>query len=194
MRATPEQYLANLQALLPQGAAWPRDPEATMTKALLAMADGLADAHNRAEDLIEEADPRTTLELLEDWERLCGLPDAGASLGETIAARRAAVVARLTATGGQSRAYFIALAAAMGFAITITEYRVRLHKWRHHGELYGGPEMQFVWLVAPVDGTFRRPRRHGQARHAEPFTLWTFTELVQLLQRLKPAHTNVLFQ
>lgn len=194
MRATPEQYLANLQALLPQGAAWPRDPGATLTQVLLAHADGLADAHNRAEDLIDEADPRSSLELLESWERLCGLPDAGTSLAETVAARRSAVLARLTATGGQSRAYFIALAATMGFPIRITEFRVRLHKWRHHGEAYGGRNLQFIWQVAPVDGHFRRPRRHGQGYHHEPYTLWTYTELVQLLQRLKPAHTNILFQ
>ena len=42
MRATSDDYLRVLQALLPPGAAWPRDPDATLTKVLAAWADDLA--------------------------------------------------------------------------------------------------------------------------------------------------------
>lgn len=125
MRAAPADYLAHLQALLPPGAAWTREPGAVLTRLLAAQAAGLARAHNRALDLMEEADPRTTVELLAEWERLCGLPDtctAGAAL--TPDERRAAVVGRLVARGGQSRRYFIGVAAAMGYpGATVTEFR-----------------------------------------------------------------------
>ncbi|MGE4528145.1 MAG: putative phage tail protein, partial [Rhodospirillaceae bacterium] len=143
---------------------------------------------------LDELDPRTTLELLPDWERVCDLPDTGAALGETIAARRGAVQARLTATGGQNAPYFIALAAALGFEIEIYEYRARLHGRRRMGTLYGTREMQFVWAVRPVDGSFRRQRRLHQGFHGEPYAVMQYADLVALLQKLKPAHSTVLFQ
>lgn len=190
MRATPELYLSQLQALLPTGAAWPREPDTVLTTVLAAMADGLARAHNRALDLIEEADPRTTLELLADWERVCGLPDPCSGQAATIAERRAQVVARLTATGGQSPAYFIALAAALGFDITITERRARYYGRRRHGTPYGGEEMQRIWEVhLPPELVFRR--HHGQGFHGEPFASWGAQSLICMLERLKPAHTII---
>lgn len=190
MRATTEQYLTHLQALLPQGAAWPREPDAVLTAVLTAMADGLARAHNRALDLIEEADPRTTLELLADWERVCGLPDLCAGPSATIAGRRAQVIARLTATGGQSPAYYVALAKAMGFDITITERRARYHGRRTCGTPYGDQSMQYVWEVhLPPDTVV--PRRYGQGFAGEPYATWGAQALMCLLDRLKPAHTII---
>ena len=38
MTSTPDAYLAQLQALLPPGAAWPRDPELVLTEFLAALA------------------------------------------------------------------------------------------------------------------------------------------------------------
>lgn len=56
--------------------------------------------------------------LLADWERVTGL-----SPGEhdTYQQRLAAVLAKLAETGGLSRAYFIRLAANLGYTITIEE-------------------------------------------------------------------------
>lgn len=189
-QATPALYRSHLQALLPTGAAWPRDPDAVLTQALTAMADTLARAHNRALDLIEEADPRTTLELLEDWERVCGLPDPCSGQPDTIAGRRAQIVARLTATGGQSIAYFVALAAALGFDISIAERRARTHGRRPHGAAYGDTDMQFVWEVHLPPETVR-PRRYGQGYFGEPYASWGAQALICLLERLKPAHTII---
>ena len=75
MRTTFEQYLRHLQALMPQGRAWPTEDGAALTRLLAGFSGGLSRNHNRAVDLIDEADPCTTVELLTDWERVCGLPD-----------------------------------------------------------------------------------------------------------------------
>lgn len=193
MRADAALYTRHLQALLPTGPAWPRDPEAVLSKVLAAEAEGLARIHNRLLDLIEEADPRTALELLGDWERVCGLPDPCAGQADTIAERRARVVARLTATGGQSPAYFIAVVKAMGFEISITEHRARFHGRRCHGAAYGDEDMQFVWEVKmPPETVFRRA--HGQGFHGEAFASWGAEALICMLTRLKPAHTTLWFE
>lgn len=191
MRATPELYTAHLQALLPTGPAWPRDPDATLTKVLQAKADGLARVHNRADDMVREAiDPRQALELLPDWERICGLPDPCSGTPDTIAQRRAQVHARLTATGGQTAAYFTGLAAALGFDITITERRARYCGRRACGTPFGDQDMQHVWEVhMPPETVFRR--RCGQGFHGEPFASWGAQVLICMLERLKPAHTTI---
>ena len=62
MQATDDDYYHHLLALRPSGPAWPdQDPD------LEGLAPGLAAINNRALDLIEEADPRTTREALPRW-------------------------------------------------------------------------------------------------------------------------------
>ena len=49
---TAPDYLASLQALLPQGFAWPRQADAALTRLLLAWADEFARVDIRAADLV----------------------------------------------------------------------------------------------------------------------------------------------
>ncbi|KIO49589.1 YmfQ family protein [Nitrosospira sp. NpAV] len=124
MGMTANDYLRQLQSLLPQGQAWPRDAEATLTQLLAALAEEFARVDRRGEDLINEADPRNTSDLLTDWERIAGLPDTCLTAGQTVEQRRAALVSKLTSLGGQSRQYFINIAAALGYpGATIDEFR-----------------------------------------------------------------------
>lgn len=191
MRATVDQYRRNLQALLPQGRAWPTDKEAVLTKLLDGIAAGLARVHNRGIDLVAEADPRTTVELITDWERVCGLPDDCAPAGGgTLAERRAAVVARITARGGQSRPFFIDLAARLGYAVTIDEFRpftcdsscddaVNDEEWWH------------VWRVNAPETTVREFTCDSPCD--EPLATWGNEILECNLGRLKPGQTHLIF-
>ncbi len=122
MSQTAEQYRDQLLALQPPGAALPTDPESTWAKLLLALADGFARVEARAERLLDEMDPRTTYELLPDWERNVGLPDSCVAGAQTVEQRRAALIARLALGGNLSRQYLIAAAGRLGYTITITEF------------------------------------------------------------------------
>lgn len=190
MGMTTDDYLAQLQALLPQGPAWPRDSGATLTKLLQAMADELARIDGRAAQLIEESDPRTTAELLADWERVAGLPDSCVTAAQATAQRRAALHAKLTTLGGQSVAYFIALAASLGYTVTITEFEQHTVVDDVEHPLYSHP-WQFAWQVnAPQDtvGTLS-----VTDTVADPLAWWGNELLECVVNRLKPAHTHVLF-
>ena len=190
MGMTADDYLAQLQALLPQGPAWPRDAGATLTKLLHAMADELARVDGRAAQLIEEADPRTTAELLADWERVAGLPDSCVTAAQTTAQRRAALHARLTTLGGQNVSYFIALAASLGYTVTITEFRLHTVEDDVEYPLYGHP-WQFAWQInAPLNtvGTLS-----VTDTVADPLAWWGNELLECVIRRLKPAHTHTLF-
>lgn len=115
-------YLSALQALLPQGRAWPRDPGALLTALLDGFAKSYALVDAKQTNLLIDAFPETTIELLPEWESSLGLPDPCAGQQPTLELRRAQVVARLTTLGGQSIAALTAFAAALGYTVTITEY------------------------------------------------------------------------
>ena len=117
-------YAHAFLALLPTGQAWPRHPDSTLVRACAGLADYWGTVDSRAADLLEtESDPRSTIELLPDWERNWGLPDPCYQEPLTIAERQLALVMRMTMQGAQSRAFFIEVAAMLGYTITITEYR-----------------------------------------------------------------------
>ena len=76
----------------------------------------------RSRNLVVDAFPATTVELLPEWENTLGLPDPCAGPSPTLGQRIAQVVARLTDSGGQSVAYFVELARRLGYDITVTQY------------------------------------------------------------------------
>ncbi len=194
MRASAAEYLAHLQALLPPGAAWTREPDAVLTRILDAQAAGLARAHNRGLALLEEADPRTTVELLAEWERMCGLPDAcSAGTAATLQERRAAVLARLTARGGQSKRYFVGLASAFGYAATVQEFRpFRAGRARAGHALTNTDAWRHAWRVH-VGSASMRPFRAGASAAGEPLRRWGDAGMECVIRRRAPAHTLVTF-
>ena len=118
------EYLAQLQALLPPGRALSRHPAANLTALLGAAADLLAPVDQAMNALYDEADPRTTLQLLPDWERVTGLPDpAVGDSYQSVSERRDWLKMRLTLVGGQSQQFFTGLAAALGWTVTIDEFQ-----------------------------------------------------------------------
>lgn len=187
-------YQAQLQALLPPGLAWPRARGSTLTALLEALAAEFARADARTWKLIDESDPRSALELLTDWERVCGLPNAcSAELATTLQERRAAVVARLTAIGGASPAYFIALASATGYAIEIDEFRPFVAGLSRCGDrLNGGHAVRHQWRVR-VSGPRYTPFRTGASQCGDLLGKIARAEDLECkLRRLKPAHTNLI--
>jgi uncharacterized protein YmfQ (DUF2313 family) len=179
-----------LQSLLPRGDLWPRTRNANLTLLLQALAEEFARLDARAVDMLREADPRTTSELLEDFERVTGLPDPCVPDVQSIDARRLRLVQKLTGRGGQSRQFFIDLAAALGFEITISEFR----QFRANStcvDACNGPDWLFVWRVnAPA---VRIDHMAATSACNEPLRSWGNELLECVLTRLKPAHTYLLF-
>ena len=126
IRRSGSDYTEAFLALLPQGQAWPKHaPDSVLAQGVAGLCDYWGFVDGRAADLLErESDPRTTIELLPDWERNWGLPDPCYTAPQTIDERQLALVMRMTMQGAQSREFFIEVAAMIGYTITITEYRV----------------------------------------------------------------------
>lgn len=192
MAMTGEHYLSQLQALLPPGFAWSRDPEASLTALLRALAEELARLDARGEVLLSETDPRRTVELLSDWERAAGLPDPCTGPLETVQQRQDALSVKLTGLGAQDRAFFVSVAATLGYTITLTEFRVATATTLAAGDALGVPGSEFVWRVnAPTESI--RPFLVGRSAAGEPLRAWGNALLECAISRLAPAHTNILF-
>ncbi len=190
---TAADYLEQLKTLLPPGQAFPREAGTTLHDLLDGMSIELARVDARAEALPVEANPASTNELLSDWERVVGLPDkCSGVLEQTLQGRKNALLAKLSSTGGQSPAYFIELASALGYAVTIEEYRPFRAGRSYAGDLLTNGPWVFTWLIrAPETSviTFRA----GASAAGERLRTWGNDTLECKINQLKPAHTIALF-
>jgi uncharacterized protein YmfQ (DUF2313 family) len=154
------KYSGLLERLLPAGPVWTRTPSSHLMKLVAGLAPSLARPEAAMADLKREADPARAIDLLAEWEEALSIPDACAQSDLGLADRQARLVASLVPRGGQTPAYFVALAAAAGVGITIREYREEMHRVGESArpfavgpDLVYGEDALFLWEV-----TFDRPR------------------------------------
>ncbi|TAL89295.1 MAG: DUF2313 domain-containing protein [Candidimonas sp.] len=187
-----DDFKTALFRLLPRGRAWPRDPGSVQGSVLSAFAQGFADHSDRSFNLLKDAFPPTTYELLPEWESTLGLPDPCAGPLPTIQQRVAQVVARFTYTGGQSAAYYESVASNLGYLITITQFAPSRFG-RTFGKSFGGQDWAYAWQVnAPTFTT--NAFRFGAGSFGEPFAAWNNNVLSCELQAIAPAHTILNFK
>lgn len=189
---TAEQYRDQLMALSPRGAALPTDLDSVWCLLLLAVATELARVDNRSGDVLDELDPRATLELLTDWERVCGLPGACSQAGETIQERREAATLVITAQGGQSGAYYEEVAAALGVAATVEEFYPFRASLSVAGDPLTNDEWTHAWRMRAPETTVSYFEAGGAAA-GDPLAKWGNEAFECHLGRLAPAHTIITF-
>lgn len=186
-------YLAQLKALLPRGLAWGSGASTYLSMLLGAFAQLFAMDDARAMDLIEEADPRTTYALLPEFEQAFGLSAFSVVDGSalSIEQRRSNLVAKYTGRGGQSRAYFIALAARLGFVVTIEEFSEFSVDADVDAPIYG-EEWNFAWQVNAPLSTSTEMTVDSDVDESIT-TDWLNYLFEASFQEDKPAHTVLIF-
>lgn len=193
MARTAADYLDQLKALMPPGQAFPREGGTDMHNLLDGMAQEWARIDARGERLIIEANPFGSVELLADWERVAGLPDKCAGTLETTQqGRRNALVSKLSSTGGQSPAYFIAVAGALGYEVTISEFRPFRAGLSQAGDPLTNGDWVYTWRVNAPETTIIEFRA-GLSAAGEALRTWGNDTLECKINSLKPAHTIALF-
>ena len=190
-------FASALTSLLPRGAAWSRDADARLASLVAALAAVWEWVARRDADLLEgEAFPGTAVALLPEWEATAGLPDPCTPAGATIRERQQAVEARFAARGGQSRAYFIGLAAALGYEITIDEwspFECGISECGNPWWEIGSPLGRYVWKVT-VYGTRWTWFECGLGECGQDplCRIVGGEDLACILDRAKPDHTTLL--
>jgi uncharacterized protein YmfQ (DUF2313 family) len=210
---TADAYARRLSTLLPEGEVWPRDPQSTLQRALHGLAQLIARwATDTGTFLLHEAFPPTSSAalLLPDWERVLGLPDPCLRRpSDDLAERRALVLSKLAQRPGrQDRAYYIEIAAALGYDIHITEYRpfecgrspvaggieeTGLSTIRGYG--LGDPRIRYVWRISgiDVDLTWFAVGGASSTGNDPLLRIEGGDDIACLLRQIAPAHTRLVF-
>ena len=188
-----------LAALLPEGPVWAGfRTNGTHARALIeARAVGLARIEDRADVLLVEVNPLGSRDMLAAREREAGLPGSCVVADPTDAERRQALVNQWRGRGGQSPAYFIGVAARLGYTIHITEFRPFRCGYSVCGGTHrcGEARMRHDWRVA-VPGPRINHFHCGQSRCGQdPLGFVRRAEDIEcVLHHIKPAHSRLAFR
>lgn len=200
-----DAYAEQLRALFPRGRGWPEARGPVWDQLLRSLAPELARIDARLGDLIEEADPRTTVEALEDHERVLGLPDPCLGFGQTIDERRQMVVALYLMRGGQTPEYYQKLALLFGREIEVievfpsiadesaagdelAEQFVTADAGSSAGEFLLDAAAPFAWWTASAAAEATEPTA-GEADTGDLLLDFGDRRLECLIARFKPSHT-----
>jgi uncharacterized protein YmfQ (DUF2313 family) len=188
-----------MRQLLPRGAAWDFAPGSNFAALLAGLAEEFARIDGRALALVDEADPRTTLELLGDWERNVGLPDnCSGEEPDNATERQVALHEKLTKVGAQNAVAYKDMAARLGYNIEIEEHRPFSVGGRIGDRLYS-ESWTFVWTVRvqPFEGWLEEATFVAHMKVGDPIGLrlrgFGALSVECIIERAKPAHTHVLF-
>lgn len=199
-------YLKRALSLLPPG-QMARDEDSNWAKVFSPAAAELEKVTKRAVTLLREADPRTTIELFEDYEVFAGLPDACTLADLTFGERRDALIAKLKTQANPSRAYFKEIAETLGYVVEISEFRpMGFGNWGcganevydDHGRYYVGPQSpesnyQYYWIMHVYGAKYTR-FAFGRSGFGDPMLyIRTAEDLECKLQKIKPADSHLTF-
>ena len=154
--------------------------------------DGNAlDAVQRNATAVADAiDPRTAGSLIAHWERVLDLSPAGKNAQQRISA----CVAKINATSGLNIPYFIRLAAAAGYTISITEPQPFRAGTNRAGERIARADIMWVWWVHISSADNRISRfRAGISAAGDALTDFGDAVIESIFKDLKPAFTDVRF-
>ena len=146
-------YFQQLQQLLPPGPAFDLELQPDLAQMLAALAPELARIDQNNEALLLELNPATATVLLPVWEGYLGLPDVCVVPGsQTLEQRRAAVIAKLTATGAPQLSFYQRLGVQSGVPIQIEEFRPCRVGPASAGDFLYGDGWPWSWIAsAPVE-------------------------------------------
>lgn len=189
-------YKAQLLRLFPIGKLFDIVPDGTLDKLLEGISVELARIDDRAANLLVESDPRRTSELLEDWERVCGLPGPCGSLAVTIQERRDQIVTLLNLRGPQNKAFIAEIGQGLGYDIEasdIEEHPPFVAGSRCGGRLTNGDEWPHAFTVTVSEFTVRHFKA-GTHRAGDRLLEFGDDLLECLINAQKPAHTIAIFR
>lgn len=198
MAMTTENYRLQLVSLLPRGTIWEQafSDESVMGQLMTAMADSLSRADDKAEQLIEEADPRQTTLLFRQWLSVWGVPsDCIRAFVESLTDEklRQILVKKIQGVGLSSRAFLIGLAAEMGAEASIEEKRAFKCRSRVDQRLYS-KEWRTHWFFVVLHDDSGKPVNFScRSRVNERLATWGNSALECLIKEFCPAHTKVRF-
>jgi uncharacterized protein YmfQ (DUF2313 family) len=181
-----EKYRRVLGQLLPLGFVFDQVREHPLLRAL---ATEFARLDERARQfLYVELNPARTDEMLDEWERLLGLPDEASPPALTVAERRAQVTQKIAALGGISAGYYEFLAERLGVKIKVQTPRPFIVGHSSVGEPLISGDTWANWWIVEYAGDFSAGSEAGRdLRELLP------VQVRNTLKKYKPADSDIFF-
>lgn len=195
MALTERDYSHQIDELLPRGPIWKRTPGSTLDAVLYALGREAARADARINQVLEEADPRTSVEELARWFDDYGIPSAclEAIADPSQEQMRQELLAKITSNLGLTAAFFESLAGTLGYQAKVTTFTE--HDVNDDVE---HPLYEKQWTTVMTLGI--TIRANGNAEYLdvtwgadEPLARWGNALLECVIRALAPAHVYVIF-
>lgn len=183
MARTKEQFAKLLLQLHPNSKwnFWTHSLNSETYKYMKGFATEFERIDGRIDDLINEAYTSKITELLEEWEADFGLPENGNELAKTIIGRRQEINAKLIQVGRQDQLYYIQIASALGYTITIETFTPAIVGVMSMGDSVGDYVNLFFWKV------------NIDLDYITDSSQVNISKLIYNINKVKPVHTKVLF-
>lgn len=179
MGRTAQEYQSLLQSLFPKGVVWNRSKTSVMGKLMLAFGEEFSRIEDRQENLFNESITTRTIELIPEYEEEYALPEFGEELAPSNELRRQDIHSKKIEVGEQNKEYFIEIAEALGYTISIEEYTPFWAGYGAAGDTCGDQNMLFNWTVL-VDVVL------GMRIN--------INNLINRITSLRPGHTHLFFR
>jgi uncharacterized protein YmfQ (DUF2313 family) len=200
-----DRYKTLLRNLFPRGEAFRIEPGSTFASFVDALANEPARIEDRVQDFLNEMDPRTTNEMVDNWERLLNIPDECTpdDYEPTLADRRTRIMQKLTTGGGQNDAFYLLLAQQLGYdsslfsITTFRDFKVGVSKaGQSLANTHDSDGVETGWpyafqVSAPAE--FVQRFRVGRSTVGQKLVLPENTTLECVIRKFAPAHAEVLF-
>lgn len=192
-RYSVDDYAHGIVSLLPTGLAWNRNVKSIQYATLRAIGRSFARSDSDAHEVLTGGFPATTIMMLSEWENTLGLPN-DCAIGESnnIGDRQRAVVSKLISTGGLNRNYYTGVAAALGYEITITQFRPAMCAMSVCGDAINGEEWPFTWQINTF-GSIYRYSYSGSTYCGDALASWGDKAFECAINKISPSHINVIF-
>lgn len=188
----PQTYEDILKQLLPYG-CYSDSADSAHMKDIKVMAGALEACQINADDFTEdEIFPDKVDELLPDWERVYGI---ASDTSISWASRIDDLLAAVRATGSLTPEYFLSLATRLGYTATIEELEPFMAGWSEAGDTIYVEDIVYVWqLTITNSGVKSYFFEAGVSCAGDSLNYFSEDYLEGIMNKLKPAHTAVVFQ
>src|ERR1700733_12020231 len=155
-------------ALLPQGQGWPRSSAGYLWQTVNLFTGAYQRILNWADYAQQDTFPITAQDSVDVWQKSFSLPDPPCP-PLTPQQQKTQMIQRVENLGGQSVAYYVAMAARIGYTISITELTVPRAGLSKAGCASNGSYGDFTWVVSVANAALTEFRA-GQNRAGDPLS------------------------
>ena len=196
MSYTAKDYAYQLDELLPRGPIWKRRQGTLLDAFIFALSNELARVSNKAEGILDEADPRTSIELLEEWFNDWGIPSAclTALADPNQEQKRRELITKIISSRSLTAEFFKEVAESIGYECEIVTYSAFTVADTVDKALYGTEWNTSYSMGIRVKS--QSPTRLFTTNWTvdQPLAVWGDSLFECLMRELIPAHVVAIFE